>query len=106
MAATQNPQTDVRLQVDEPRRPPEPPESPDRRIAAIALVAVILVGACIATGFVLATGSGNDGPGQAATAEQLGRGARQPRQPPPRPASPPSPPRQPPRPRPRREGSP
>jgi uncharacterized cupredoxin-like copper-binding protein len=68
MAATQDPQTDVRLQVDEPRRPPEPPESPDRRIAAIALVAVILVGACIATGFVLATGSGNDGPGQAATA--------------------------------------
>jgi len=65
MAATHNPQTDVRSQIDEPSPPPGPPS---RRIAAIALVAVIAVGAFIATGFVLLTGGGDDGAGTAATA--------------------------------------
>ena len=68
MAATHEPQTDVRFQIEEPPQPPAPPEPPNRRIAAIALVAVIVVGAFIATGFVLLTGGGDDGAGTAATA--------------------------------------
>ena len=65
MAATQNPQTDVGSQIEEP---PQPPGPPNRRVAAIALVAVIAVGAFIATGFVLLTGGGGDGAGTASTA--------------------------------------
>jgi len=76
MAATHDPQTDVRSQHEEPP-PPEPPEQPDRRVAAVALLAVIVAGALIATGLVLVTGGGNDnGAGATAAAPASGAAAR------------------------------
>jgi uncharacterized cupredoxin-like copper-binding protein len=75
MAATHEPQTELRFQGEEPP-PPKPPDSPNRRVAAVALLAVIVVGALIATGFVLVTGGGDDNAGGAAAVAPASNAAR------------------------------